>query len=73
MSKRPYFIWRRKPIKNCDPEQLMACLKFCWDAISSRKRKIIKRKLIKLTIFAAKEKYKQIENNETPHQTTTVR
>jgi hypothetical protein len=59
-----YIIWKRKRIKDCSPEELSACLKFCWDGVSSRKRKMLKKKLTKLVIIVAKEKLKQIDRDE---------
>ncbi len=60
--KKDYVVWRRKRIENCSPEELSACLKFCWGAVSSRKRKMLKKRLVKLVTIVAKEKLKQHEN-----------
>lgn len=63
LFNRPHVVWRRRQIKDCSPGGLSACLKFCWDAVPSRKRKILKKRLVKIVNLAAKEKLKQVDKN----------
>ena len=55
-----YYIWRRRPLKDCDPHNLVACIKFCWDTLSARKRRWARKQLIKIANRLAKDKYKKI-------------
>lgn len=54
------YFWRRKALKDCDPCNLVACIKFCWNALSARKRHRARKQLIKIANRLAKDKYKEM-------------
>ena len=63
MSK-DIIYFRRKPLEDCDPSYLSACIKHCWKDISGKHRRWAKRKLFKIANNLARKTLKYREANE---------
>lgn len=55
-----FYIWRRKPLKDCNLQSLVACIKFCWGTLPTKKRYWARKRLIKIANCLAKDKHKRM-------------
>ncbi len=58
---RNYMLYHRRNLKDCAPNMLSACIKYCWGHITGKRRRWAKQKLYKIANVLAKEAFDNIQ------------